>query len=553
MNLITYLYRESRLRCLLAVLVSTIGSLSGVAMVAVINTAINGNARFATLGAVFFGLCLAQFFLRFGAALSVLHLAQTAILRLRIELSRKLLATPQKKLQALGKHGLLAILTQDIGTLTQACQELVLVFSHCIIIVGCLAYMAWLSWELVLIFALGLILGMFGLHVARQRPSRHLATMREHVDVLYRHFRSLIEGSKELQLNTRRGATFVEHVITPGAKDLKHWLVRGLAGYMMIMNSGQMLYFLGLGVLLFLSPQWVHQSAEAVSGIVIALLFMSTSVGELMRTLPNLQQANIALTKIRQLDAALSPPAATSVSAEPFTGHGPLQLELKGICHRYPGRHDDHPFTLGPLDLTIRSGEILFIVGGNGSGKTTLAMMLLGLYEPEAGTIRLNGELVTDANREHYRQYFSAVFSDFHLFEHVFDHEHSSLTTQAERYLEAFGMSHQVDIREGRFSTIDLSSGQRKRLALIASYLEDRPIYLFDEWAADQDPAFRRLFYTELLPELKARRKAVIVITHDDAYFPQADRIVTLEEGHLRSRTEPLPMPAKRQPTFGPN
>ena len=188
---------------------------------------------------------------------------------------------------------------------------------------------------------------------------------------------------------------------------------------------------------------------------------------------------------------------------------------------------------LGPMDLTIHQGELLFIVGGNGSGKTTLAMLLLGLYQPEAGTITLNGVPVTEANLENYRQYFSAVFSDFHLFEQLLGTDQQALSDRTTHYIKLFGMAHKVKVIDSKFSTIDLSSGQRKRLALVSSYLEDRPIYLFDEWASDQDPVFKRVFYTELLPDLKARGKTVLIITHDDAYFHLADRIIKLEDGHL--------------------
>jgi putative ATP-binding cassette transporter len=162
-----------------------------------------------------------------------------------------------------------------------------------------------------------------------------------------------------------------------------------------------------------------------------------------------------------------------------------------------------------------------------------MAMLILGLYEPEEGAILLNGVPVTRQNLQSYRQYFSAVFADFHVFEHLVGADEVDLSAQAERYVEMLGIAHKVKIRDGKFSTLDLSAGQRKRLALVSSYLEDRPIYVFDEWAADQDPTFKRVFYTELLPELKARGKLVIVITHDDSYFGCADRILKLDEGRL--------------------
>jgi putative pyoverdin transport system ATP-binding/permease protein len=534
MELIGYFYRQARLFFLATICVNTLGSLSTVALMGVINRALYDIPHRATLGLSFLILCIVRISLNMRAGTSVLNLAQTVILKLRIELSRKILATSQKTLEALGKQGQLAILTQDIATLTQTSQQLITLFSHAIVFLGCFSYLTWLSWRLSVLVASSMLVGMTILSAAHKRPINDLKIMRDHMTEFFRHIKDLIDGSKELQLNDTRARHFINHVITPSAEDLKYWLTRGVTGYVFTMNAAALFYFLLIGFVLFVAPYVLRVAPQTVTGSVIILLFMFGPVGEFMRLLPILQQATIAFEKIQQLDAKLEPVIPSNVSVSCFPYHQSTQLELRGISHRYPSLPEDYPFTLGPLDLTISSGEIVFVVGGNGSGKTTLAMILTGLYAPEGGTIILNGERVTDTNREHYRQNFSAIFTDFHLFEQVFSTNSSSITQSADRYLHAFGMNDKVHIKNGRFSTIDLSYGQRKRLALVASCLEDRPIYLFDEWAADQDPSFKRRFYTELLPDLKARGKAVIAITHDEAFFFVADRVVTLEEGHLR-------------------
>jgi putative ATP-binding cassette transporter len=176
---------------------------------------------------------------------------------------------------------------------------------------------------------------------------------------------------------------------------------------------------------------------------------------------------------------------------------------------------------------------LVFLVGGNGSGKTTLAKLLTGLYIPEAGVIRLNGQEVTNENRERYRQLFSVVFSDFHLFESLLGLHASQLNTQIQELLVQLQLQHKVQIEGRELSTIDLSQGQRKRLALLTAYLEDRQIYIFDEWAADQDPLFKEIFYYRLLPGLKQRGKTIIVISHDDKYYHIADRIIKLDYGKV--------------------
>ena len=188
---------------------------------------------------------------------------------------------------------------------------------------------------------------------------------------------------------------------------------------------------------------------------------------------------------------------------------------------------------LGPINMQIEAGEILFLTGGNGSGKTTLAKLILGLYAPETGQVKLNGEDITDENRESYRQYFSVVFTDFYLFDSLIGLDQTDLDERAQKYLSMLQLDKVVEVKDGKLSTIRLSQGQRKRLALLTAYLEDRPIYLFDEWAADQDPLFKEVFYYQLLPELKSRGKTVIAISHDDHYYHVADRVVKLDYGQI--------------------
>jgi putative ATP-binding cassette transporter len=175
----------------------------------------------------------------------------------------------------------------------------------------------------------------------------------------------------------------------------------------------------------------------------------------------------------------------------------------------------------------------VFVIGGNGSGKTTLAKVITGLYLPQSGRVRFNGQIVTERNQETYRENFTAVYSDFFLFENLLGLEHHELDEQARDYLKQLRLDHKVEVKDGVLSTIDLSNGQRKRLALLTAYLEDRPVYLFDEWAADQDPVFKNFFYLHILPELKQRGKTVFVISHDDQYYGVADRLIKLDYGQV--------------------
>ena len=212
-------------------------------------------------------------------------------------------------------------------------------------------------------------------------------------------------------------------------------------------------------------------------------------------------------------------------------------LRFKAVEYEYEGTDDEVGFKIGPIDLTINARELLFITGGNGSGKTTFAKILCGLYPPSGGEIWLDNVRIQPENNNWYVQHFGTVFSDSHLFSKLYGAQDLPQTsaTVAE-YLQEFKLQGKVKFDQGRFSTVALSQGQRKRLSLLVAYMEERPFYLFDEWAADQDPEFRETFYCRLLPELKAKGKTVIVITHDDRYYHVADRVLKFEAGALWAR-----------------
>jgi putative pyoverdin transport system ATP-binding/permease protein len=275
---------------------------------------------------------------------------------------------------------------------------------------------------------------------------------------------------------------------------------------------------------------------------VITTLYLMGPLAGVMTSISLFGRANVALLKVEQLGVSLAEHSTEECPIE--RPESPIRfdrLELVNVLHSYQHEKDDSSFVLGPINLRFRRGELVFLVGGNGSGKSTLAKIITGLYVPEAGEIRLDGELITDRNRDDYRQLFSAVFGDFYLFENLLGLTGGqNVDGQAKKYLEQLHLSHKVKIVDGALSTTAVSQGQRKRLALLTAYLEDRPFYLFDEWASDQDPLFKDVFYTQILPELKARGKTVLVISHDDKYFDVADRIIKLDYGKQDSAAPAL-------------
>ncbi|MGB5044627.1 MAG: cyclic peptide export ABC transporter, partial [Nitrospira sp.] len=295
----------------------------------------------------------------------------------------------------------------------------------------------------------------------------------------------------------------------------------------------QVLFYGLIGVILLLFPRVLSLSGESLTGYAFAMLYMIGPMWGLLGMVPTLSRGQVALEKIESLGVALDE-GGREGGAERPVNHGTQSLEFSQAIFSYePKGEDERSFSLGPLDVTIRTGELVFIIGGNGSGKSTFVKVLTGLYLPQQGEVRLNGEAITPATQDWYRQHFAAVFSDFYLFKKLLGLDPALIESQADGWLKTLRIQHKVTIRDGEYSTINLSQGQRKRLALVTAMLEDRPFYVFDEWAADQDPQYKEVFYGELLPELRARGKGVIVVTHDDRYFHVGDRVLKLDEGKI--------------------
>jgi putative ATP-binding cassette transporter len=532
LKLIVFLLRSSRRMMIWAVVAGALSGITGAAMIGVINSALASqhDGITAQMIAAFAVLFLLSPFTRYVSEILLLRLTLRSIYELRMRLARRILQTPLRSLESLGPAKLLVALTDDIGTISLALADLPGILINATIIVGCFIYMGWLSPSLLLISVLFLALGAGSYQLMVHWGLRLFRQARETQDELFGHFRGMTEGAKELKLHAERRGAFLG-LLDLTASRMRDLLIGARTYFSVGANWGTALFFLVIGLLLFL-PQMSHETVEAKTGFTLILLFIRGPLQLILNMLAQVGQASVALAKVEQLGLTL--PTEASEAGDPRPAPPTWQrLELAGVRHAYEREGEERSFTLGPLDVTLRPGELVFLVGGNGSGKTTFAKLLTGLYLPEAGEIRLNGEAVTDERREHYRQHFAVVFSEFHLFDRLLGMETPDLDTRARSYLSALHLSHKVKVTDGALSTTDLSRGQRKRLALLTAYLEDRPLYVFDEWAADQDPQFKEIFYRQLLPELKARGKAVLVISHDDRYFAVADRILRLEDGQL--------------------
>jgi putative pyoverdin transport system ATP-binding/permease protein len=492
----------------------------------------------------------------------LINLSQNAIYQLRVKLSQNILSSPLQHLEKLGENRLLATLIDDIRVLSHAVSAIP---SFCIdsaTVLGCLVYLAWLS-NTIFALTIGITsLAIWGVQTRMGKAQHLFAKARDEEDHLFKHFQSIIKGTKELKLNRSRRNDFLTTILQGSAAQLRQKNTTAMKSFAIANGLGQFSQFVNIGFILFVLPWFLHIPTPMLATYILTSTYLALPMQNLLNRLPDLMRGNIALQKINRMKLSLVHHAETpDTTPHPTTSNQSCTVELDRVTYLYPlegddqepphhphppkGSRDPHPthrapqeeqgFLLGPISLSLQAGKITYIVGGNGSGKSTLAKLLTGLYSPQAGSIYLNGTPVTEHNREWYRQHFSAIFSDFFLFDRCLGFSHATLDQEVRHYLKQLQLDHKVQVQDGVLSTTRLSQGQRKRLALLTAYLEDRPIYVFDEWASDQEPMFRDLFYREILTKLKERGKTVVVITHDDRYFHLADHLIKLDYGKVES------------------
>jgi putative ATP-binding cassette transporter len=502
-------------------------------LIALVNhTLARGQGGSGLLAAGFAGLLLAKVGSNMLAQLLLNYFAQRTLTRLSANLCRQVLATPLRRLEEVGIPRVLTTLTDDVSMIGWATINIPSLGMNVAILIGCAVYLAWLSWPVLLGVIMLVVAGAAIHRLLESRAFRHLQRARDTRELFFQHLRALTEGIKELKIHAGRRREFVIRRVDPTLETLRQASMSGVRHHVVAASWNQLLFYALLGVLLFTIPRLHAVSWETLTGYVLVTLYMMTPVWSLMDSWPVLARGRIALEKVRDLGISLSGPAIAEGEPVVAPPASVAQLEVDGVVFSY-GDEAAERFVLGPIDLTLRPNELVFLVGGNGSGKSTLMKVLTGLYPPTLGAIRLNGQLIDDKNREWYSQHFSAVFSDFYLFDSLLGLDDAHVDERARQSLVRLELDAKVRVEGGRFSTTALSQGQRKRLALLTAFLEDRPIYVFDEWAADQDAHYRDIFYRQILPELRARGKTVLVISHDDRYYHLGDRVLKLEYGKL--------------------
>jgi cyclic peptide transporter len=482
----------------------------------------------------FFGLAAAVYVIgRKVLQTKLIGITHNIIYDLRMKLVEKIFNTSYQKFEKLESGRILATLNNDTGQLGGSVNMFVSLISSTVTVIGAFVYLATVAFWATLVTIAVVILIASVYYLVGGKANVHFNEARNTQNTYMTLLNGLQDGFKELSLHQAKKTAYKDEV-EGVCMTYRQKLITASIKFVNALMVGETMLIAVLGSVGFAIPVLFPQiKTLTLMGFIMVLLYLIGPVNNILGAIPGIMQMRIAWNRIKQfmqdVPANMAPDA---MALPPAASNGVQQVKAAGVFFEYEAEEDEEKFTVGPIDFEANKGEVVFIIGGNGSGKTTLAKLLTGLYIPDRGTVTVDGK---DINNHHLGEYFSVVFGDYHLFEKLYDIDLSDKSEDIEYYLDLLRLKDKVTLEDGGFSTINLSGGQRKRLALLRCYLEDRPIYLFDEVAADQDPEFRKFFYRDLLVKMKEKGKMVIAITHDDHYFDVADRVIKMDLGKIDS------------------
>lgn len=452
---------------------------------------------------------------------------------IRVKVADRIRQADLESLEHLGRSEIFGVVARETQNISQAASTLVMAMQAMMMVVFSVAYLALLSKTAFLITVAVCGVGI-AFHMRKARSlTRMLGEAQRKENEFLGLLTHLLDGFKEVRLRKARGADLFQHLraVSGAVEAVKTKSGREFSSHFLF---AQLLVYGLLGAIVFLLPRVSPEYSGVVLKLTAAVLFIIGPLGSIVNAVPIFSAANVAAQNIFEIEAQLTATSAGSQNGRPEAPPPAAfsSIRLQRTVFQYPDRGTGSVFRLGPIDLEVTAGELLFIVGGNGSGKSTLLKALTGLYHPQSGSVTMDDTLVSAETATWYRSHFAAVFSEYHLFDRLYGLGDVPAARVSE-LLTLMQISHKTAYENGRFTTLDLSHGQRKRLALLVALLEDRPILVLDEWAADQDPPFRQFFYETLLPQLKREGKTIIAVTHDDKYFALADRVVKMEYGEF--------------------
>jgi putative pyoverdin transport system ATP-binding/permease protein len=538
MSFLQLVRREMRGSLRKLVIMASLGGISSAAILA----AINAGAQAADQGkgpslwaAMLFVVSLYLFMkTQIYVTTTITGEIEAVIHRLRVRLIDQIRHSELLAIEHIGRSRIVGAITSDTAILAQASNTLCYSIQAPILLAFVGIYVAYLSFPAfaLSVIVVGLAGTVFHFRSRRLTEERSAASVKERG--FYSRLTDFLDGFKEVRMHAGRSNGLFDDAIEV-SEESANIKIRAQAGTFKLIASSQAYMYLLLAVVVFVAPLFSAPSATAsITKTTTALLFVIGAFFGLVQSIPVLLNANAAADRLAKLEADLrqtaSADAASVTLPERFD-----KIEMRDVVFRYTDEHSEAAFQIGPLDFTLQKGDLVFVTGGNGSGKSTFLRVLAGLYPPDSGEVTLDGRRVGANNRNAYRALMSAIFFDYHLFRRLYGIGDAD-PAEVDRLLQQFRLTDKIAVSKGEFSTLELSGGQRRRLALIVSLLEKRPILLLDEWTAEQDPEFRKKFYEELLPAMMQAGATIVAITHDDRYLDELDlpgRRIRMDEGRI--------------------
>lgn len=468
------------------------------------------------------------------------YIVDQIIQKIRLRLADKIIQRAELvDLDAIGNSRIYNHMTHQTGEVSNSANEITAAVQSLIMVVFAILYLGTLSVEALIVTILVVTIGMLVYLGMEKKIIPFINKHNESEIRLFSTLSHLLAGFKEIKLSHKRGEDIRDHInqISIEARD------NSITTKVMYSNAyifAQSFFYVLIGIMVFILPRFFEIYTDSVIQITAVILFIIGPLSSVVAGIPAYTRSDIAIKNILKLENELDnlktdPPTFNEQTHRTYVGF--KELHFRNLEFHYYDRNKEKSFSVGPIDFKLIKGETLFLVGGNGSGKSTLLKLITGLYRPSAGDILVDGVPVRGNSIQEFRELYSAIFADFHLFEKLYGIRDWQPDLVADLIRE-MRLSEKTAFENGAFTNINLSTGQRKRIAMIVTKLEDREIYIFDEWAADQDPQFREYYYYEILPELKKAGKTVIVVSHDDSkFFATADRVLKMSMGQITDIT----------------
>ena len=427
---------------------------------------------------------------------------------------------------------------KDIDVLESLPEVFIAILNAVIMLLVTLIYMFWIYPQGAVFIILIIIILCLVFLYRNKSIEKNLEEERDLADAFMRNYNDFLHGFKKIKMSSKRSDSMFYNYMVKNRDESIRLSVKAKLGALGNDLFGEYSFYFVIGVILFVLPMIFGVNQEVISGFIVVVLFLMGPIAILISHIETLIGYKIAIERLNNLvEVTILKNKLDHINNEmnPSEINPFKKLVIKDVSYKYVDKNKSITFELKPINLEIKKGEVIFISGGNGSGKSTFINLLSGLYTPSSGKILFNGIEITKNNRGDYRDMISPIFSDNHLFSENYDNfDLLSSNNELNNLLKEMLLDNVIKLDPTKNKIYqELSSGQRKRILLVFSILESKDIFIFDEWAAEQDPEFRKYFYENIIPNLKNKGKTVIAITHDDAYYKFSDRLIKFNYGTI--------------------